>query len=123
MEQYHPYPRPQENGNKTDVRWVSLTNDEGDGLLVVGAPLVAFSAHHYTTDDFENAKYRYQMQYREDITLNIDMQQTGVGGDDSWGARTHDEYTVWPGPLKYSYRLRSLIASDRPAMEIARFTR
>jgi len=122
-DQFVDYSEPQENGNKTDVRWVSLTNGDGAGLLVIGEPQIAFSAHHYTTDDLENAKYSYQMQYREDITLNIDMQQTGVGGDDSWGARTHDEYTVWPGPLKYSYRLRSLTASDRPAMEIARFTR
>ena len=67
------------------------------------SPSIAFSAHHYTTDDLENAKYSYQMEYRDDITFNIDMQQTGVGGDDSWGARTHDEYTLWPGPLSYSY--------------------
>jgi len=114
-EQFVDYSEPQENGNKTDVRWVSLTNDEGAGILVIGEPLIAFSAHHYTTDDLENAKHSYQMEHREDITLNIDMQQTGVGGDDSWGARTHDEYTLWPEPLKYSYRLRPLAASGRAA--------
>jgi poly(3-hydroxybutyrate) depolymerase len=111
-EQFVDYSEPQENGNKTDVRWVSLTNDDGAGLLVVGAPLIAFSAHHYTTDDLENAKYSYQMEYREDITFNIDMEQTGVGGDTSWGARTHDEYTLWPEPLKYSFTLRPLAASS-----------
>ena len=51
------------------------------------------------------------------------MQQTGVGGDDSWGARTHDEYTVWPEPLVYSFRLRPLTESGPPAMEQARLTR
>jgi len=122
-EQFVDYSEPQENGNKTDVRWVSLTNDSGAGLLVVGEPLIAFSAHHYTTDDLENAKHSYEMEYREDITFNIDMEQTGVGGDDSWGARTHEEYTVWAAPLSYSFRLRPITASDRPAMEIARFTR
>jgi beta-galactosidase len=104
------------------VRWVSLTNEEGTGLLVVGAPLVGFSVHHYTTDDLETAKHSYQMEYREDITLNVDMEQTGVGGDTSWGARTHDKYTLWPEPMSYSYRLRPLTASDS-AMEIARITR
>ncbi len=113
-EQFVDYSEPQENGNKTDVRWVSMTNEEGAGLLVVGKPLVAFSAHHYTTDDLENAKHSYEMPYRKNITLSIDMQQTGVGGDDSWGARTHDQYTVWPGPLSYSFRLRPLLASDSP---------
>jgi beta-galactosidase len=114
-EQFVDYSEPQENGNKTDVRWVSLTNDDGAGLLVSGAPLIAFSAHHYTTDDLENAKHSYEMEYREDITFNIDMQQTGVGGDDSWGARTHDEYTLWPKPLEYSYRLRPITLSGSPS--------
>jgi polyhydroxybutyrate depolymerase len=85
-----------------------LTDDKGAGLLVIGQPLIGFSAHHYTTADLASAKHSHQMEYREDITLSIDMQQTGVGGDDSWGARTHHEYTLWPEPLSYSYRLRPL---------------
>ncbi len=122
-EQFVDYSEPQENGNKTDVRWMSLTDGEGRGLLVIGEPLIAFSAHHYTTDDLEDAKYSWQMERRDDITLSIDMQQTGVGGDDSWGARTHDDYTVWPEPLSYSFRMRPLHPSDPPAAEIARLSR
>jgi beta-galactosidase len=48
------------------------------------------------------------------------MQQTGVGGDDSWGARTHDEYTLWPAPLSYSFRLRPTTLAGPPAAELAR---
>ncbi len=121
-EQFVDYSEPQENGNKTDVRWMSLTNDDGQGLLVIGEPLLAFSAHHYTTTDLEDAKYTWQMERRENITLSVDMQQTGVGGDDSWGARTHDEYTVWPEPLEYSFRLRGLRSGDEPA-DLARVKR
>jgi beta-galactosidase len=119
-EQFVDYSEPQENGNKTDVRWVSLTNAEGVGLLVVGEPLIAFSAHHYTTEDLETAKHSFEMEYRQDITFNIDMGQTGVGGDTSWGARTHDEYTLWPEPMSYSFRIRPLSPTDPPAMELAR---
>jgi beta-galactosidase len=119
-EQFVDYSEPQENGNKTDVRWVSLTNDEGMGLLVVGDPLIDFSVHHYTTADLESAKHSYQMQHREDITFNVDMKQTGVGGDTSWGARTHNQYTLWPEPMNYSFRIRPLTATDPPAMELAR---
>jgi beta-galactosidase len=122
-EQFVDYSEPQENGNKTDVRWVSLTNENGAGFLVTGEPLIAFSAHHYTTDDLETAKHSYEMEYREDITLNIDMQQTGVGGDDSWGARTHDEYTLWPEPMSYSFRFRPFTATDPLAMELTRRVR
>jgi beta-galactosidase len=63
------------------------------------------------------------MERRDDITLSIDMQQTGVGGDDSWGARTHDEYTIWPEALTYSFRLRGLTPSDPRPAELARFSR
>jgi len=103
--------------------WLSLTNGDGTGLLVVGEPLIAFSAHHYTTEDLEDAKYSWQMERRDEITLSIDMQQTGVGGDDSWGARTHDEYTIWPEALTYSFRLRGLTPSGPRPAELARFSR
>jgi len=122
-EQFVDYSEPQENGNKTDVRWVTLTDSAGHGLLVIGEPLVSFSAHHYTTEDLETAKYSWQMERRDEIILSIDMQQTGVGGDDSWGARTHDEYTVWPEPLRYSFRLRGIGPDDTPAAELARVQR
>jgi beta-galactosidase len=111
-DQFVDYSEPQENGNKTDVRWVSLTNAEGAGLMVLGEPLIDFSVHHYTTTDLETAKHSYQMQYREDITFNIDMKQTGVGGDTSWGARTHKQYTVWPEPMSFVYKLRPVNASS-----------
>ena len=122
-EQFVDYSEPQENGNKTDVRWVSLTDAAGTGLLVVGEPLVAYSALHYTTEDLETAKHSHEMARREDITLNVDLQQTGVGGDDSWGARPHDEYTLRAAPMSYSYRLRPITASDGPPMELARSER
>ena len=44
LDQHHPYIRPQENGNKSDVRWVALTNGDGVGLLAVGMPLLDVSA-------------------------------------------------------------------------------
>ena len=122
-EQFVDYSEPQENGNKTDVRWLSLTDEGGEGLLVIAEPLISFSAHHHTTEDLEDAKYSWQMERRDDITLSIDMQQTGVGGDDSWGARTHDRYTVWPEPLTYSFRLRGIGPGDPPAAELARAKR
>ena len=76
-EQYVPYIVPEENGNKTDVRWVALTNDAGVGLLAVGAPEV--SAHHYTTQDLTDATHTYELQRRDDITLNLDYGQSGLG--------------------------------------------
>ncbi len=50
---FHPYVRPQDNGNKTDVRWMALSNDEETGLLIVGMPLLSMSALHYTMEDLD----------------------------------------------------------------------
>ncbi len=105
-DQYFDYSEPQETGNKTDVRWVSLTRADGVGLEVVGAEPLSVNALRYTTDDMEEAKHRYEMERRDFITLNIDHKQTGVGGDDSWGAQTHPEYTLDPKPYHYRFTLR-----------------
>ncbi|MFB0566015.1 MAG: glycoside hydrolase family 2 TIM barrel-domain containing protein [Candidatus Aminicenantaceae bacterium] len=111
MEQYHPYIRPQENGNKTDVRWVALTNDKGMGLLAVGMPLLSISAHHFIIEDFDpglekRQRHTYHLKKRDLVTLNLDYKQMGVGGDNSWGARPHKEYTLPAQEYTYSFRLR-----------------
>ena len=103
-EHVHRYVRPQENGNKSDVRWMALTDREGVGLVAVGMPTIDISAWCFTMRDLEKAKHIHELPQRDTITVNLDYKQMGVGGDDSWGARTHPEYTL---PAKsYHYRLR-----------------
>ncbi len=105
-EQFFDYSEPQENGNKTDVRWVSLTNDEGLGLTAVGKPLLSISAHFYTTEDMEKAKHSYELERQDFVTVNLDYKQTGVGGEDSWGARPLPQHILQPDAYSYSFRLR-----------------
>ncbi|ARN56936.1 glycoside hydrolase family 2 TIM barrel-domain containing protein [Sedimentisphaera salicampi] len=102
----HEYIRPQENGNKTDVRWAAMTNKSGKGIMVLGMPELSVSAWRYSMQDLADASeegHPYALPDRDFITLNIDYKQMGVGGDNSWGARTHPEYTL-PGGNGYSYR-------------------
>ena len=105
-ENVHEYVRPQENGNKSDVRWMALTDDDGVGLIAVGMPTIDISAWPYTMADLEKATHVHELARRDTITVNLDYKQMGVGGDDSWGARTHPEYTLPAKPYKYSFRLR-----------------
>jgi beta-galactosidase len=105
-EQYFDYSEPQENGNKTDVRWISLTGSDGVGIQAVGAQPLSVNAQRYTTEEMEVAKHRYEMKRRDFVTLNLDLGQTGVGGDDSWGARPHPRYTLEPKPYHYAFKLR-----------------
>jgi beta-galactosidase len=104
-ENIHTYVRPQENGNRSDVRWMALTDKDGVGLLAVGMPTIDISAWPYTMADLEKATHIHTLPKRDTITVNLDYRQMGVGGDDSWGARTHPEYTLPAKPYKYSFRL------------------
>jgi len=116
-EQFFPYIKPQETGNKVGVRWIALTNAEGRGLLAVGEPLLSANALHSTTDDLFCATqhenyYPYQLPDRKTITLNLDLQQRGLGGDNSWGALPHEEYRLALWPTAYHYRLHVLTGGE-----------
>jgi beta-galactosidase len=116
----HGYVRPQENANRTDVRWVALTDASGRGLLASGLPLLSVSAWPYTMEDLEKATHVNELPRRDTVTLNLDLGQTGVGGDDGWGARPHAEYTLEAKPYAYRFRLRPYAPSMGPLDDVAR---
>jgi len=126
-DQYWAYIRPQENGNKTDVRWVAFTNDEGNGLLSIGSPLLSVSAHHNLIEDFESPvrtvgrvyegkevvnRHTTDVKERNLVSVNLDYKQMGVGGDNSWGARTHKQYLLTDKEYSYSFRLKLVKKGD-----------
>ena len=125
-DQYHPYIRPQENGYKTDVRWVTLTNAEGVGLLAVGMPLVSTAASCFLPDDYEFGPEKEQrhptdMKDRDLVVFNVDFKQMGVGGDTSWGAKPHDEYMLFPTrEFVYSFKLRPFSKKDGAPAELSK---
>ncbi len=112
-EQFFPYIKPQETGNKEGVRWIALTDIHGRGLLAIGDPLLSANALHATTDDLFCAStkdnfYPYQLPERKTVTLNLDLKQRGLGGDNSWGALPHEAYRLSLWPTTYRYRLHVL---------------
>ena len=119
-DQLHVYTRPQESSNRTDVRWLTLGDDKGSGLLAVGMPLLSVSAWPYSMDDLEKAMHIHELPRRDFITLNLDYRQMGVGGDDSWGARTHPEYTLPAKPYSYRFRLKPYSKDMGDANALAR---
>jgi beta-galactosidase len=119
-DQYFDYIKPQETGNKEAVRWLALTDAQGRGLLAVGQPLLSAGALHYTTDDLYCATqkenfYRFQLPDRTTISLDLDLQQRGLGGDNSWGALPHEQFRLNAWPIRYSYRLKVLAGGEDPA--------
>jgi beta-galactosidase len=113
--QWTGYIRPQENGNKTDVRWVALVDGSGRGLLAAAEPLLEVNASHYTPEDLSgSARHDYQLTPRQDVVLRLNHRQTGVGGDNSWGAQPLDQYKLFPNrDYTYTYRLKPLSAVDQ----------
>lgn len=110
-EQLFPYVRPQESGNKCDVRWLELTNSEGEGLRVEGLQPLSVSAMPYRSEDLDPGLTKKQMHYsdiepRREVVLHIDLAQRGLGGDDSWGAQPHDAYRLTADKYSYGYILR-----------------
>lgn len=108
-QQYFPYARPQESGNKSDVRWVSLTNAHGKGIRIqIADSLLNFAALPYNVNDLDPEAKKKQYHSGELTTQNrtfvhIDMQQTGVGGIDSWGAMPVENYRIPYASYAYSY--------------------
>ena len=105
-DQYYPYIRPQENGNKTDIRWASISDEKGSGVLIYGLPTFNLSVHQYSLDNLTKATHTHMIKDDGPTTVNLDHMVMGLGGDDSWNPRTHKEYLIPPGTYSYSFTLR-----------------
>lgn len=88
-----PYLMPQECGNRTDVRFAKVLDKKGHGFLIAGAPF-ELSVLPYTPFELENAKHHFELPKPTRTTVRVNYKQMGVGGDDTWGARTHDQYLI-----------------------------
>ncbi|UOY04895.1 DUF4981 domain-containing protein [Muricauda sp. SCSIO 64092] len=129
---YVPYIRPQENGYRTQVRWMALANEQDEGLLIVASgdnpDYLGMSALHMLQEDFDATnglsyeqnkkkgayskngiapqidfrKHTTDIKEKDVVQLNIDLGQRGVGGDNSWGALPQKQY-VFMGDMEHSY--------------------
>jgi beta-galactosidase len=108
-DQHFAYITPQENGNKTNVRWASITNQEGIGLLAVSDSIFFFNVHDYTDQQLLAAKKRGATLARgSETVVNIDLAQMGLGGDDSWSPRVHAQYLLPAKTYSYAFRLKPI---------------
>ncbi len=103
-ENFVDYSEPQESGNKVDVRWAKLTDKSGKGLKFSGNSL-SFNAQHFSHEALSSYKYSYQLMPSTDIYVNIDMAQTGVGGDNTWGATAHAPYLLPAKEYSYNFKI------------------
>ncbi len=116
--QFTTYMAPQENGNKTDTRWMVLRNNQGAGIIFEGLPHFGFSVQHHTAEDLsielQGRKHFVDVPTRDFVSVYIDYKQMGVGGDDSWGSKTHSQYCIPAKPYTWSFSFRPIKVSDDP---------
>ena len=122
-DQFHPYVRAQETANKTDVRWVALRNQNGQGLLITGGEPLNVSAWNFPQEDIGYVPFNIERRHggsimkKDMVWLNIDHRLMGVGGDTTWGAQVHPQYTITPQEWEYSFTLQPLNAQDDAAQK------
>ena len=109
QELYEPYIVPGDYGNRSDVRWAALTNDQGTGWLVSGDDLLNISAHLYSTDNLDRATYTYQLKQDNAVYFNMDHVVSGLG------TKFHaprDQYQVKTKPYSFTVRLQPISNKD-----------
>ena len=113
-DQYVPYTRPQENGYKTDLRWLTLTDNAGKGIRIEGLQPICASALQNWPEDFDagfTKKNRHSSDIfpnRDVVVLSVDLKQRGVGGDDSWGMYPHEIYLLKEKEYQYGFVIKAV---------------
>jgi beta-galactosidase len=126
-EQFVPYLKVSESGNKTDARWIAVTDARGAGLLAVGRPVLSANASIYTSEAQTAPSSKAVNVHPHSLTraggtvLNLDLAQRGVGGDDSWGAMPHGQFLLSTDrDYGYSFVLRPLDGGEADFAKLAR---
>ena len=112
-DQFYAYIRPQENGNKTDIRWWKQFNEAGCGLQFVAEAPFSASALHYTIESLDSGWEKKQEHSNEvepaDLTnFLIDKVQMGLGCVDSWGAIPREEYMLPYGDYEFTFIMQPI---------------
>jgi beta-galactosidase len=104
-DQHFAYVMPQENGNKSDVRWLRIFDKASTGIKITSAPLMYVNVQDYSQEALNQSKTSHSL-YRGNLTyVQIDLKQMGLGGDDSWSPRVHEEYQLKEKNYKFGFRI------------------
>ncbi|WP_141505230.1 glycoside hydrolase family 2 TIM barrel-domain containing protein [Paenibacillus luteus] len=103
-EQFVPYVKPQENGNKNEVRWARMTDETGRGLHFTSEVLFNLSAHHYSTEDMTRTKHVHLLTRLDETIIKLDAAQSGIGNHSCGYAPTLDRYLIKPQQMSFQMR-------------------
>jgi beta-galactosidase len=104
-EQHFAYVMPQENGNKTDVRWIRIFDNAETGLRVTGEPQMEVNVQDYSQNELNKSKTSHSLIRGDQTFVHLDLRQMGLGGDDSWSPRVHKEYQLKDKQYHFEFHL------------------
>ncbi len=112
-EMFTPYSRPQECGNRTEVRWAELSADNGFGFRITSSKPFETSALNFSTEDLDdglkkNQRHPADLSNQDYTEWHFDLIQMGLGGDNSWGAYPHPEYMIPGGVYKFEFKIEPI---------------
>jgi beta-galactosidase len=108
-----PYVYPQENGNRMDVRWATLTDDRGAGIRVDGDPTFDLTVRRWTSEDLDAARHSRDLRPRDRVYVNLDAAHHGIGSA-SCGPGVLPRHRLEPGPFALRVAFTHLSAAARP---------
>jgi beta-galactosidase len=118
-EMFVPYIHPQDCGNRSDVRWFTVTNHNGIGMMIVTDSLMNFSALHYAPLDLARANHPCELKKRNETILTIDMQHCGLGGR-SCGPGPLKQYLLNTEKATFRFSIRPYIGSMEDKTDVAK---
>lgn len=120
QDQFVPYIKPQENGNKADVRWAAVTNVLGTGLFIGGMPTLDVSVRHYSDEQLSKAKHAFELVRRNETIVSMDYRQAPLGNHSCGEAPPLDSYLLHSRDTAFSLRLKPFSTRDCSPMSIGK---
>lgn len=109
QDQYVPYIFPSECGGHEDTGWLELTDAEGHGIRITGSSHLHFSALPCSRETLAQARHINEVVPGDFVELSLDGFHMGVGGDDSWQPRVHEDYLLRPGTYRYGFVIEAIV--------------
>lgn len=119
-ELFENYPFPQDNGNRQQVRWLCVEDEQGKGIFIQPRAPINFSLWPYTAEMLQQAQHINELEEGDYLTLNLDHQILGLGSN-SWGSEVLDSFRVYLRPFRYGFTMLPYRAENTPAATLAKY--
>ncbi len=117
---FENYPFPQDNGNRQDVRWLSVEDEKGNGIFIQPSKPINFSLWPYSAEMLQQAQHINELEKGDYLTLNLDDQILGLGSN-SWGSEVLDSFRVYLKPFHYGFTMVPFSKAQVETVELAKY--